>query len=58
MNLALGVGAEQWLKGQGGLRARILTDGVLQLPSHSSSLVSDPTHSLKYRAMSIPVYAG
>jgi MOSC domain-containing protein YiiM len=30
MNSALGPGAEEWLKGRGGLRARILTDGVLQ----------------------------
>jgi hypothetical protein len=29
MNLALGPGAEQWLKGRGGLRARILTSGTL-----------------------------
>jgi MOSC domain-containing protein YiiM len=30
MNLALGPGAEQWLQGRGGLRARILIDGVLE----------------------------
>jgi MOSC domain-containing protein YiiM len=30
MNSALGPGAEAWLKGRGGLRARILTDGVLR----------------------------
>jgi MOSC domain-containing protein YiiM len=30
MNSALGPGAEAWLQGRGGLRARILTDGVLQ----------------------------
>ena len=30
MNFALGPGAEEWLKGRGGLRARILTDGVLR----------------------------
>lgn len=29
MDEAIGPGAEQWLKGRGGLRARILTDGVL-----------------------------
>jgi hypothetical protein len=29
MNLALGPGAEEWLKRRGGLRARILSDGVL-----------------------------
>lgn len=30
MNSALGSGAEEWLKGRGGLRAQILTDGVLR----------------------------
>jgi MOSC domain-containing protein YiiM len=30
MNSAVGPGAEEWLKGRGGLRARILTDGVLR----------------------------
>jgi MOSC domain-containing protein YiiM len=30
MDQALGPGAEAWLKGRGGLRARILTDGVLR----------------------------
>ncbi len=30
MNAALGLGAEEWLKGRGGLRARILVDGVLR----------------------------
>lgn len=30
MNSALGSGAEAWLKGRGGLRARILTDGILR----------------------------
>jgi MOSC domain-containing protein YiiM len=29
MNEAVGPGAEQWLKGRGGLRARIITDGEL-----------------------------
>ena len=33
MNCALGPGAEEWLQGRGGLRARILTDGVLQQDS-------------------------
>ena len=33
MNSALGDGAEQWLKGRGGLRARILTDGILHRDS-------------------------
>lgn len=30
MNLALGPGARDWLNGQGGLRARILDNGVLR----------------------------
>lgn len=30
MNTGLGPGAEDWLRGRGGLRARILTDGVLR----------------------------
>ena len=30
MNLALGPGAEGWLKGRAGLRCRILKDGVLR----------------------------
>ena len=30
MDVALAPGAEQWLKDRGGLRARILTDGILQ----------------------------
>lgn len=30
MNSALGPGAEDWLQGRGGLRARILTNGTLQ----------------------------
>ncbi len=33
MNEALGPGAEEWLRGQGGLRARILTDGRLRRDS-------------------------
>lgn len=30
MNLALGPGAEEWLKGRGGLRAQILSGGILR----------------------------
>ena len=30
MNLVVGPGTREWLKGRGGLRARILTDGVLR----------------------------
>lgn len=30
MNSALGPGAEDWLQGRGGLRARILSDGILR----------------------------
>ncbi len=33
MNSALGPGAEEWLQGRGGLRARILTDGSIQCES-------------------------
>ena len=33
MNTALGPGAEDWLKGRGGLRCRILKDGVLRRDS-------------------------
>jgi len=33
MNTALGPGAEKWLNGRGGLRCRILTDGVLRRDS-------------------------
>lgn len=32
MDSALGPGAEAWLQGRGGLRARILTDGLLRCP--------------------------
>jgi MOSC domain-containing protein YiiM len=31
MNSALGPGAEAWLRGRGGLRCRILSDGVIRL---------------------------
>jgi MOSC domain-containing protein YiiM len=31
MNSAIGPGAEEWLRGRGGLRCRILTDGVLEV---------------------------
>jgi MOSC domain-containing protein YiiM len=31
MNSALGPGAERFLQGRGGLRARILTDGILRV---------------------------
>ena len=30
MNSAIGPGAEDWLQGRGGLRARVLTNGILQ----------------------------
>ncbi len=33
MNTAVGAGAEEWLKGNGGLRAKILQDGVLRVGS-------------------------
>ena len=31
MNLAIGPGARDWLKGHGGLRCRILTNGVMRI---------------------------
>jgi len=31
MDQAVGPGAEEWLKGRGGLRARVLTDGELRV---------------------------
>ena len=31
MNTAIAPGAEKWLRGQGGLRAKILTDGLLRV---------------------------
>lgn len=34
MDFALGPGAENWLQGRGGLRARILSDGVLTRVTH------------------------
>ena len=37
MNSVLGPGAEDWLQGRGGLRARILTDGVLQREACTSA---------------------
>lgn len=39
MDAALGPGAEAWLKGRGGLRARILTDGVLRTGAFSRPAV-------------------
>ena len=33
MDSALGAGAAEWLQGRGGLRARILNDGVLRRDS-------------------------
>lgn len=33
MDAALGLGAEDWLKGRAGLRCRILTDGILRRDS-------------------------
>jgi MOSC domain-containing protein YiiM len=34
MDLAFGPGAEEWLKGRGGLRARVLSDGQLTAARH------------------------
>jgi MOSC domain-containing protein YiiM len=41
MNHAVGPGAEAWLMGQGGLRARILTDGALTLGPAPLELLQD-----------------
>lgn len=38
MNLAFGAGAEEALRGRGGLRAKILTDGVLRLMAESKNV--------------------
>jgi hypothetical protein len=40
MNQAIGPGAEEFLRGQGGLRARILTDGILR----STAFAGSPQH--------------
>ena len=39
MDQAVGTGAESWLKGQGGLRAKILSDGWLKLSSQVEVLI-------------------
>jgi MOSC domain-containing protein YiiM len=39
MNRAIGPGAKEFLKGRGGLRARILTDGTLHSTAQVSNLV-------------------
>lgn len=41
MNLTLGPGAREWLKGRGGLRCRILTDGVLRREESVGSLLPE-----------------
>jgi MOSC domain-containing protein YiiM len=38
MDQAFKPGAEKWLKGRGGLRARILTEGTLRLESRGSNV--------------------
>jgi hypothetical protein len=30
MDIAVGPGAREWLRGRGGVRSRILTDGILR----------------------------
>lgn len=37
MDHALGTGAEAWLKGRGGLRAQIRTDGFLSVPTNDGA---------------------
>jgi hypothetical protein len=39
MDSSIGLGAENWLKGRGGLRARILTDGFLLADKDSSKSI-------------------
>jgi hypothetical protein len=46
MNRAIGAGAEDFLQGRGGLRAKILTDGIL----HSTSAACHPERSEGPRA--------
>jgi len=41
MDLALGPGAEEWLKGRAGLRCRIVTDGVLRCETNGE--ITGPT---------------
>lgn len=36
MNSALGPGAEEWLRGRGGLRAKILSDGTLRCSENAA----------------------
>ena len=51
MNHAVAPGAEEWLKGRGGLRARILTDGELALGAMDLTLtekISQPNHAARF----------
>ena len=51
MNHAVAPGAEEWLKGRGGLRARILTDGELALGATELTLaekISQPDHAARF----------
>jgi len=51
MNHAVAPGAEEWLKGRGGLRARILTDGELALGATELMLaekISQPDHAARF----------
>lgn len=51
MNHAVAPGAEEWLKGRGGLRARILTDGELALGATELTLaekISQPDHPARF----------
>ncbi len=41
MNSAVAAGAEAWLRGNGGLRARIATDGELRLGSHALTVLEE-----------------
>jgi len=51
MNHAVAPGAEEWLKGRGGLRARILTDGELSLGATELTLaekIPQPDHPARF----------
>jgi MOSC domain-containing protein YiiM len=51
MDAALAPGAEAWLRGRGGLRARILTDGVLRLGAFSlPAILPAPANRFELRS--------
>ncbi|HWX18900.1 MAG TPA: MOSC domain-containing protein [Candidatus Binatia bacterium] len=54
MNSALGPGAEDWLQGRGGLRARILTDGILRCATCCLMVDSREASRIEHRPRSHP----